>query len=97
MWAFLMQNGGLGARGALVKLTGVPSGDNSTLVYFICDDCAVEEGRVNSSGRKIHRLSCRLAKTALHRSQREDIDFDTGAEQGVCRRISHVDSRSSRQ
>ena len=55
MWAFPMQNGGPGAAGALVKMNGFPSGGNSTLVYFMCDDCAVEEGRVKSSGGKIQK------------------------------------------
>ena len=55
MWAFPMQNGGPGAAGALVKKDGFPSGGNSTLVYFMCDDCAVEEGRVKSSGGKIQK------------------------------------------
>ena len=39
--------------GALVRMGGVPSGGNSTIVYFICDDCAVEEGRIEPSGGKI--------------------------------------------
>ena len=55
MWAFPMQNGGPGAAGTLVKMDGVPSGGNSTLVYFMCDDCAIEEGRVKSSGGKIEK------------------------------------------
>lgn len=55
MWAFPMQNGGSGAAGALVKMDGFPSGGNSTLVYFMCDDCAVDEGRVKSSGGKIQK------------------------------------------
>ena len=55
MWAFAMQNGGPGAAGTLVKMDGVPSGGNSTLVYFMCDDCAVEEGRVKSSGGRIEK------------------------------------------
>ena len=55
LWAFPMQNGGPGAAGALVKMDGFPSGGNSTLVYFMCDDCAVEEGRVKSSGGKIQK------------------------------------------
>ena len=53
MWAFPSQGGGAG--GALVKMNGFPSGGNSTLVYFICDDCAIEEGRVKSSGGKIQK------------------------------------------
>ena len=55
MWAFPNQGGGVGAGGALVKMNGFPSGGNSTLVYFTCDDCAVEEGRVKSSGGKIQK------------------------------------------
>lgn len=55
MWAFPMQNGGSGAGGALVKMAGFPSGGNSTLVYFMCDDCAVEEGRVKSSGGRVQK------------------------------------------
>ena len=55
MWAFPSQGGGPGAGGALVKMNGFASGGNSTLVYFICDDCAIEEGRVKSSGGKIQK------------------------------------------
>ncbi|MFL6660796.1 MAG: VOC family protein [Rhizobacter sp.] len=55
MWAFPMQGGGPGAGGALVKMQGVPSGGNSTLVYFMCDDCAVEEGRVGRCGGTVHK------------------------------------------
>ena len=42
-----------GATGALVKMEGTPAGGNSTLVYFACDDCAVEESRIESSGGKV--------------------------------------------
>ena len=55
MWAFPNQGGGVGAGGALVKKHGFPSGGNSTLVYFTCDDCAVEESRVKTSGGKIQK------------------------------------------
>jgi len=55
MWAFPMAMEGMGASGALVKMDGVPSGQNSTLVYFSCADCAVEASRVTASGGKIHR------------------------------------------
>ncbi|NUO73139.1 MAG: VOC family protein [Frateuria sp.] len=50
MWAFPMQRDGTGAAGALVKMQGGPSGGNSTLVYFSCQDCAVEAGRVSAHG-----------------------------------------------
>ncbi len=44
-----------GANGALVKMEGFPSGGNSTLVYFGCEDCAEEGGRVASAGGRIER------------------------------------------
>lgn len=44
-----------GANGALVRMEGVPSGGNSTLVYFGCDDCAVQAGRVVDAGGRIER------------------------------------------
>jgi hypothetical protein len=55
LWAFPGERTGYGAPGALVKMEGFPSGGNSTLVYFHCDDCAVEEGRVTSSGGRVDR------------------------------------------
>ncbi len=48
-----MENGGAG--GALVKMEGVPSGGIGTLVYFGCDDCAVEAGRVAAAGGTIFK------------------------------------------
>ena len=42
-----------GSTGALVKMDGVISGGNSVLVYFITEDCSVEESRVKTAGGKI--------------------------------------------
>jgi predicted enzyme related to lactoylglutathione lyase len=53
MWAFPMEQNASGAGGALAKMKGVPSGANSTMVYFGCEDCAVEAGRVSGAGGKI--------------------------------------------
>ena len=50
MWSFAMQMDRMGAAGALVKMKGVPSGGNSTLVYFSCTDCAVQAGRAVEYG-----------------------------------------------
>lgn len=50
MLAFPMNLDGTGASGAIVKMSESPSGGNSTLVYFGCEDCAIEEGRVVASG-----------------------------------------------
>ena len=55
MWSFPMQPTASGAGGALVKMQGFASGGNSTLVYFVCDDCAVEEARVQRSGGRVER------------------------------------------
>ena len=55
MLAFPMEQGGTGATGALVRMPGVESGHNSVLVYFMCDDCSVEEGRVAASGGKVEK------------------------------------------
>ena len=54
MWSFPMSMDGYGSPGALVRMTGCPSG-GSTLVYFTCDDCAIEEARVASNGGSVFR------------------------------------------
>ncbi|HTU98894.1 MAG TPA: VOC family protein [Luteitalea sp.] len=54
MWSFPMSMEAPGASGALVKMEGVPSG-GSTMIYFVCDDCAVEGARIADAGGKLHR------------------------------------------
>jgi predicted enzyme related to lactoylglutathione lyase len=49
LWAFP------GAAGALARTAGMPSGGNSTLVYFDCADCAQEAGRVEAAGGRLLR------------------------------------------
>ena len=55
MWAFPMQPDLWGAAGSLVKMEGFSAGRNSTLVYFSCDDCAVEQARAEKSGGQLQR------------------------------------------
>jgi uncharacterized protein len=55
MWAFPADMNRYGAAGSLVRMEGVPSGGNSTLVYFSCEDCAVEEGRAGKLGGRVHK------------------------------------------
>jgi predicted enzyme related to lactoylglutathione lyase len=55
MWAFPMQQDGAGAAGALAKMEGAPAGGSGTLVYFSCDDCAVEAKRAAVNGGKIFK------------------------------------------
>ena len=42
-----------GASGTLVWQEGIPSGGNSTIIYFSSLDCSVEEGRVEAAGGKV--------------------------------------------
>lgn len=39
--------------GALVKAEEMRPGAGGTLVYFACDDCSIEESRVESAGGKV--------------------------------------------
>ena len=55
MWAFPMDMDRMGTSGALVKMKGFPSGGNSTLVYFACDDSAVEAARAVKHGGRIEK------------------------------------------
>lgn len=57
MWSFPMQQEEApGASGALVKMEHGPSGGGaSTIVYFSCDDCAVEAGRVKEAGGHVEK------------------------------------------
>jgi predicted enzyme related to lactoylglutathione lyase len=42
-----------GATGTLVKMEGMNPGSGGTMVYFGCEDCAVEESRVEAAGGKV--------------------------------------------
>ena len=55
LWGFPMALDAWGAGGALVKMDGVSSGGNSTLIYFSCADCADEVSRVVNAGGEIIR------------------------------------------
>lgn len=53
MWAFPMSMDKMGAAGALVKMEGMDPGGNSVIIYFSCEDCAVEEARVTKFGGRV--------------------------------------------
>lgn len=55
LWAFPMQMDKVGAAGALVKMQGFPPGGNSVLVYFSCEDCAVEAARAVKLGGRVQK------------------------------------------
>jgi predicted enzyme related to lactoylglutathione lyase len=44
-----------GCPGALCKMEGCAAGGGGTLIYFSCEDCAVEAGRVTSNGGSIYK------------------------------------------
>lgn len=62
MWTFPMQSEGYGATGALVRMPGFASGGNSVLVYFSCEDCAIEAGRVASAGGRVFKAKFSIGK-----------------------------------
>jgi hypothetical protein len=41
------------ASGALVKMEGFKAGNNSTIVYFMSEDCSIEEARITAAGGKV--------------------------------------------
>ena len=55
MWHFPEDMTQYGITGSLVKMAGFSAGGNSTLIYFSCEDCAVEADRVSKAGGNIMR------------------------------------------
>ena len=55
MLAFPMKSDAYGCPGALVHMPGVESRMGGTLVYFTCEDCAVEAERAWKNGAKIFK------------------------------------------
>lgn len=53
MFAFPWVENAPFAAGALSKAKGMKAGKGGTVVYFNCDDCALEESRVVESGGKV--------------------------------------------
>ncbi|MEM9035576.1 MAG: VOC family protein [Actinomycetota bacterium] len=49
-----------GAGGALVKLSHAQPGPGGSMVYFSCEDCAVEEARVPAAGGSVVRPKFRI-------------------------------------
>jgi predicted enzyme related to lactoylglutathione lyase len=55
MWAFPMEQGRAGAAGALAKMEGAKPGGFGTLVYFSCQDCAIEAKKAALNGGAIFK------------------------------------------
>ncbi len=72
MWSFPMQMDQVGTAGSLVRAEGVPSGGNSTIVYFACVDCAVEQSLAEKHGGRIQR-----EKTSIGQYGHVSLVYDT--------------------
>ncbi len=55
MWSFPGNANTYGAPGALVKMPGFSAGRNSVLVYFTCQDCSMDEKKIQQFGGKIEK------------------------------------------
>lgn len=53
MLSFPWEENEKGISGALVKMDDMKPGNGGTMVYFNCDDCSIEESRVESAGGKV--------------------------------------------
>ena len=62
MWAFPMSEQGYGTAGALAKMEGCASGGSGTLIYFKCEDCAVEAARAAEHGGHIFKEKMSIGK-----------------------------------
>ncbi|HEY3585637.1 MAG TPA: VOC family protein [Myxococcaceae bacterium] len=52
---FPMEREGKGSAGALCRYEGFPSGKNSVVIYFTCQDCAVEEAKAKKLGGRVEK------------------------------------------
>jgi hypothetical protein len=50
------------ASGALVQMEGFKAGNNSTIVYFMSEDCSIEEARVQNAGGTIIKSKLSLGE-----------------------------------
>lgn len=53
MWAFPGKPDHAGATGALVKMENGPAGMGGVIIYFVCEDCAVEQARIVKHDGKV--------------------------------------------
>ena len=55
MLAFPMDPEAPGAAGALVKMDGMSAAAAGTMIYFSCEDCAVQAHRIPDAGGQIEK------------------------------------------
>ncbi len=61
-WTFPMREDQVGAGGALVQMEGAAPGGGGTLIYFSCEDCSVEESRVEAAGGTVQQTKMAIAE-----------------------------------
>lgn len=62
IWAFPMDQTSYGASGALVKMPGMQPSGTGVLVYFRCDDCAVQAQRAVQAGGTLQRAKISIGQ-----------------------------------
>ncbi len=55
MYSFPSNMTSYGSGGTLVKMEGFNAGGNSTIIYFVSEDCSIEEARIVDAGGKIFK------------------------------------------
>ncbi|RMA64694.1 VOC family protein [Ulvibacter antarcticus] len=50
------------ASGALVQMKGFKAGNNSTIVYFMSEDCSIEEARIAGAGGTVIKSKMSLGE-----------------------------------
>lgn len=48
------------ASGALIQMEGFKAGGNSTIVYFMSEDCSVEESKIADAGGRVFKSKMSL-------------------------------------
>ena len=53
---------GYGTPGALVKMKDMKAGGSNVIIYFVCEDCAVEESRIETAGGKVSQAKMSIGE-----------------------------------
>lgn len=62
MWGFPAPKGSNAGLGALVHVEGYNPEGNGVMLYFACEDCALEESRIEKAGGTIHRPKMQMGE-----------------------------------
>jgi predicted enzyme related to lactoylglutathione lyase len=62
MWGFPMEGNTYGATGALIHMDGFPTGQNSIIIYFKCENCAVEADAAIRAGGQIEKAKMSIGQ-----------------------------------